>query len=160
MYLYPVYHMQDEAINKIKEIAEPVVAQRDMFLVDVEIKHQKTPEIWLYVDSEKKHVNLDECSEISKEVGHLLDLEELFGGSYRLNVSSPGLSRPLTDRRQYPKNVERQLKIKYRQEGEYKTVKGELKQVDSDRVKLLQTDEKEVDILFDDIVESKVIPKI
>lgn len=160
MYLYPFYCMNEEAINKIKEIAEPIVVQRDMFLVDVEVKHQKTPEIWLYVDSEAKDVNLDECSEISKEVGRLLDLEELFGGSYRLNVSSPGLSRPLKDRRQYPKNVGRQVKVKYRQEGEYRTVKGKLKQVDSDRVKLLQTDEKDVDILFDDIVESKVIPKI
>ena len=160
MYIDLVHCMQDEAINKIKEISEPVVAQQDMFLVDVEVKHQKVPEVWLFVDSEQQDVKLDECSRISKQVSRLLDHEDLFGGKYRLNVSSPGLSRPLSDKRQYAKNKGREIRVKYKQEGDYKSVTGTLEQVSSDRITLLQEDEKDVEVLFDDIVESKVVPKI
>ena len=152
--------MQKETIKQIKEIAEPIVAQQDMFLVDVEVKHQKTPEIWILVDSELGDINLDSCSKISRRVGEKMEEEDIFSGSYRLNVSSPGLSRPLSDKRQYPKNRGREIKVKYRKEDDYHTVTGVLKDVDPEKLVLVREKEDEMEILFDDLVESKIIPKI
>ncbi len=78
--------MHDQIINKIKEFAQPIVEETDMFLVDVEIKHQKVPEVWVLVDSEFGQVSLDKCSAISRKLSEELDAQDLLPGKYRLNV--------------------------------------------------------------------------
>lgn len=160
MYLYVLKLMQQESIKKIKEIAHPIVAHKDAFLIDVEIKHQKVPEVWVLVDSEKDNVSLDTYSAISREIGNALDGHDIFPGNYRLNVSSPGLSRPLSDKRQYVKNRGRLAKVKYKENDQYQTVEGVINQVDDEKISI-KPDGKEVrDISFDDIVETKIIPEI
>ena len=124
MYLQVVNRKQNESINKIKEISYPIVEQGDTFLVDVEIKHQKVPEVWVLVDSESNNVSLDAYSAMSKKIGDALEAEDIFPNQYRLNVSSPGLSRPLSDRRQYVKNIGRTAKVKYKDEDQYHTIEG------------------------------------
>lgn len=152
--------MSSDPIIRIKELAEPLVSQHDMFIVDVEIKHQDMNVVWVYVDSEKDGVNLDECSRISRELSYLIESEELFDRSYRLNVSSPGLSRPLTDKRQYAKNKGRTANLKYKQAGNYEKIKGILKDVSADHVKIQHDKGKETAIRFEDLVEAKIVPTI
>ena len=118
--------MQPDIIDKIKELASPLAEEKDLFLVDAEVKTGGGTEVWIYLDGENRSVNIDECAEISRELGFLIDAHELLGNTYRLNVSSPGLSRPLTDKRQYPKNVERTFKLRYRDEEEVQKMKGKL----------------------------------
>lgn len=151
--------MPTEPIKRIKEIAEPLAEQHDMFLVDVEVKHAETMEVWILVDSESGGVNVDDCSKISREVGFIIDSEEIFSGAYRLNVASPGLSRPLTDRRQFAKNIGRTAKVKFKSGDEYFTAEGVLEEVnDKNLVLLVNNDRKTID--FDTIAETKIIPKI
>lgn len=152
--------MNSDPITRIKELAEPLVRQYDMFIIDVEIKQHEMNVIWVYADSEKGGVNLDECSKISRELSFLIESEELFERSYRLNVSSPGLSRPLTDKRQYAKNKGRTAKLKYKQAGNYEKVEGVLKDVSDDHVKIQPDTGKETTIRFEDLVETKIVPTI
>jgi len=152
--------MQNESVKKIKEIAYPIVDQGDTFLIDVEIKHHKVPEVWVLVDSESNNVSLDTYSALSKKIGDVLDREDIFPNQYRLNVSSPGLSRPLSDKRQYAKNKGRTAKVKFREDDQYYKLEGVIEQVDEDKISL-KTDENGVkDISFDSIVETKIVPKI
>lgn len=152
--------MQNESINKIKEIAYPIVEQGDTFLVDVEIKHHQTPEVWVLVDSKSDNVSLDTYSAMSREIGDALESEDIFSNQYRLNVSSPGLSRPLSDKRQYVKNEGRTAKVKFKEGDEYFKIEGVIKKVDNDTLSI-ETDENEVkDISFESIVETKIVPKI
>lgn len=152
--------MQNESVNKIKEIAYPIVEQEDTFLIDVEIKHQKVPEVWVLVDSESNNVSLDTYSAISKKIGEALETEDIFPNQYRLNVSSPGLSRPLSDRRQYVKNIERTAKVKYKDEDQYHTIEGVIKDVDENTISI-ELDESDIKkISFDNIVETKIVAKI
>ena len=152
--------MQENIINNIKQLSEPIVQEQDMFVVDVELKHQKIPEIWVYIDSEQGGVNVDKCSKISREISTVVDDENILGGAYRLNVSSPGLSRPLSDKRQYAKNRGRTAKIKYKEEDNYQSVEGVIDEVAGDKISLLQKDGEKVEILFSSIAETKIIPKI
>ena len=153
--------MSDKLIKRLKEIAEPIVEQEDMFLVDIEVKPASTTEVWVLVDSEDDGVNLDTCSRISRELGFLLEEENLMSGAYRLNVSSPGLARPLSDMRQYRKNSGRTVKVKYSVDGEYLTVEGELANVvNGESFDVITEDESHIKIGFSDVVETKVIPKI
>lgn len=152
--------MQSDTINSIKELSQPIVEQRDMFLVDVELKHQKIPEIWVLVDSEEKGVDLGKCSEISRALGVLMEESDLISGSFRLNVSSPGLSRPLSDIRQYKKNIGRLAKVKYKQDEEYLTAVGVIDQTGDKLFTVVHTDGERTDITYDSVVEAKIIPKI
>ena len=154
--------MHIDIISKIKELAEPLANERDLFVVDVEIKTGGgQTEVWVLLDSESGGVNVDHCSEISRELGFLMDAHELFDKKYRLNVSSPGLSRPLSDKRQYKKNEGRVATIKFKNaEGEYKKIEGVITGVQEDTIQITDEEEIETPIPFEAIVETKIIPVI
>lgn len=143
----------------IKEIAEPIVEQREMFLIDVEMQQGNETTVWVYVDSEKENLNVDKCSEISREISRILEEEDYFNSPYRLNVSSPGLMRPLNDLRQYPKNVGRSVKIKYKTDEGYSTIEGTLAKIENGEL-TVEADGNPANIAFDSVVETKIIPKI
>lgn len=152
--------MKKDPVEHIKKLSQTLVRQEDMFVVDVEIKQQDMNVVWVYVDSETGGVNLDECSRISRELSLLVESEEIFTTSYRLNVSSPGLSRPLSDKRQYAKNRGRTAKVKYKQEDDYKKIKGVLKEVSDEYVKFQHDEGNETSIRFENLVETKIVPNI
>jgi ribosome maturation factor RimP len=91
--------MADNSITyrgKIMQLIEPVIESEGMEIVDVECLKMKFR--WLvriYIDKEGG-VTISDCSEISKQVGDILDVYDVIPGSYTLEVSSPGLDRPLT----------------------------------------------------------------
>ncbi len=152
--------MKTDPLKRIEELALPLVEQADMFLVDVELKQQEMNVVWVYVDSENGNVNLEECSKISRELSFLVESEDLFPRAYRLNVSSPGLSRPLSDKRQYRKNVGRNVKVKYRNEDGYHKIEGVLKDVSDEFVKIEDENKQSVSVEFNQLVETKVVPEI
>lgn len=152
--------MNSTTINTIKELAKPIVEQEDMFLVDVEVKNAKVQEVWVLADSEKGGVDLDACARVSRELSFILEEKDIFNKAYRLNVSSPGLSRPLSDQRQYPKNEGRTVKVKYKSDEEYLTVEGVLQSVNDSQIEVKPEDDNLIVIPFDNIVETKIVPKI
>ena len=146
--------------EEIANLAESVLAGTDFFLIDVEIKGSRTPEVWIYVDGAERGINMDECAEISDELGFLIDAHEIFPDAYRLNVSSPGLSRPLVDRRQYFKNMGRTVKVKYKDEEGYHKIQGELEDLTDQMITIHQGNGDSLDVLFSQIVETKVVPSL
>lgn len=152
--------VRNKVIEQLKELAQSVLARTDFFLVDAEVKGGNETIIWIYIDAEDRGVNMDECAEISNELSFVLDAHELINGKYRLNVSSPGLSRPLTDRRQYPKNKGRKARIKYKSDGEYHKLEGVLREIDEANIIVEKNDGSTQAIGFDQLVETKIIPSI
>lgn len=154
--------MQIDIIQNIKDLAAPLADEHNLFVVDVELKSGSgINEVWVLIDSEEGGVNIDHCSKISKELGFLIEAHELFDNKYRLNVSSPGLSRPLSDKRQYKKNEGRVATIKFKNtSGEYKKIEGVITGIVEDTVAITDEDEVETEIPFNAIVETKIIPVI
>lgn len=154
--------MNIDITQNIKDLATPLAGERNLFIVDVELKTGSgMAEVWVYIDSEEGGVNVDFCSEISKELGFLIEAHELFDNKYRLNVSSPGLSRPLSDHRQYPKNEGRVATIKFKNSaGEYLRKEGVITGVTDEVVVITDEEEVETQIPYDNIVETKIIPVI
>lgn len=150
--------MVKDQINSIKELAEPIVLQEDMFLVDVEIKGGNETVVWVYVDSEYGDVSVESCTRISSELEFVLDAHEVLSSKYRLNISSPGLSRPLSDRRQYFKNRGRKAKVKYKAPDGYRKLEGILSDVSGDEIKIEMEKGEHALIDFNQIVETKIIP--
>lgn len=151
--------MDSEHLKTIGELAKPIVEQEGLFVVDVEEKGGNETVLWVYVDSEQEGVQVGACSRISRELGFLLEAHDLIGSRYRLNVSSPGLSRPLTDRRQYGKNSGRTVRVRFKNGDQYERTEGVLVQVQEDGIEVeVENDRKK--IAFDAILETKVIPQL
>lgn len=155
--------MHADILQIINDLATPLAEERELFVVDVDMKDGGIKEVWLYLDGENRGVNLDECAKISRELGFLMEANELFTDKYRLNVSSPGLSRPLSDIRQFRKNIGRTIKIKYKKEEDYHKISGTIEQVADENLTITEEDKKKKSehiITFDSILEAKIVPKI
>ena len=149
--------------NQIKELAAPLAEEHGLFVIDIELKTGSGNELWVYLDAEDRGINLDECAEISRELGFVIDAHELLKSKYRLNISSPGLSRSLSDARQYSKNIGRMIKLRYREGDETKKIIGMLEQASHQKLTVIETEGKkstEHFIKMDTVIEAKIIPQI
>lgn len=144
--------------NKISELVESVLEGTDLFLVDLVLKGQKgSYSLWVYVDAEKGGVNLDECANISEELGVLLEAHDIIKGRYRLNVSSPGVDRPLMDKRQYFSKIGRNASVKYKAGEEPTSTKGIIKDFNGEELVIEKDDGQDIIITFEDIIETKIL---
>jgi len=92
-------------------LAEQCIEARDIFLVEVDVKgNPNNQKIQVFIDGDQS-VDIDECSRISRNLSGLLEESDLIAGRYVIEVSSPGVSRPLKYLRQYPKHIGRDLEI-------------------------------------------------
>jgi ribosome maturation factor RimP len=127
---------QQRIADRVRALTEEVITGTTYFLVDVAVRgHKGTRVVEVYVDS-KEEFGHDDLAVISKEVGFLLDVEDVVDGSYKLEVSSPGIKRPLTMPQQYEKNVGRTLRVRYESEGNEEIVVGDLTSADEKEVEL------------------------
>jgi ribosome maturation factor RimP len=85
-----------EILTRVRTLAEPILADGGLELVEVEF--QRETHGWvlrIYMDK-AGGVRVDDCQRVSEELGDHLDVEDLIDHAYHLEVSSPGLDRPLT----------------------------------------------------------------
>lgn len=136
---------------------EQVIRGSELFVVDVEVKGSQSNRIVsVFLDSESGNITLDRCVNISKELQLLLDASGWHEKAYTLNVSSPGLDRPLKDLRQYVSNTGRQAKVRYQKGDTAADVSGMLAGVKDGHV-IVDTDTGSVEIAFEEIMETRII---
>ncbi|MCL4142685.1 UNVERIFIED_CONTAM: hypothetical protein GTU68_004936 [Idotea baltica] len=106
-------------------------------------------------------VNIDDCADLSRAIGHRVETDELIEQAYTLEVSSPGIDHPLMLTRQYARNVGRNLKILLK---DGITISGKLEAVSKTSIEF-NKEEKEkkktvhqlVTIGFDEIEKANVL---
>jgi ribosome maturation factor RimP len=135
--------------GRIAELILPVLEDHQFELVDLE--YQRDGRDWfvrIFIDK-PGGVNLDDCAEISREVDDLIEVEELITHAYRLEVSSPGLDRPLKQLKDYERFAGQLVKVKTFEQLDpdgrghlRKTFTGVLLGVDGDTVNIEQQDRK------------------
>ncbi|MEE8119628.1 MAG: ribosome maturation factor RimP [Gammaproteobacteria bacterium] len=97
--------------EKLIALLEPAVATLGYELVELEFRaHGRGGLVRVYIDAEQG-VTLDDCEKVSDYVNGILDVEDLVTGEYNLEVSSPGLDRPLRTLRHYADFVGEQVKV-------------------------------------------------
>ncbi len=144
---------------QIQELLLPVTEKLNASVVDVVVRGERSSKvIEVYVDSDNG-ISLDECSEISRVLSEKLDEADLIQGRYRLDVSSPGLDRPLKMIRQYRRNLGRMCKVTINEEGKKVVREGILEAVKEETI-TLNKNKKMYEISFSDIRETYIIPQI
>ena len=97
--------------KKVEEIAERVASSEGLELVLVEYKQQGGRWVLtVYIDKEEG-VGLSDCQNISKQLSTIFDVEDVIPHRYTLEVSSPGLNRPLVKEKDYIRFCGRKVKI-------------------------------------------------
>ena len=120
----------------ILDLVEKHLPDEEHFLVEVKIDRvaDKT-KILILVDADQG-MTIAACASLSRALSGELETNELLEEAYTLEVSSPGLDYPLTEKRQYLKNIGRTLKV-FLLSGE--EVSGKLKEVEEQGIKLVVT---------------------
>lgn len=151
--------MSDTLVDKIKALAHPIIDRNNAFLVDVVVRGERSSKVVeVYVDTDTG-IMLDQCSDISKELSARLDEADIIQGRYRLDVSSPGLDKPLIMLRQYKKNVGRNCKIIISENGGKVPYEGTLERVSENSVTIARKG-KTQEIEFPQIIEAYIVPKL
>lgn len=135
--------MKVKPIEQIKEFLEPIALETGVELVDVEFRQGKEPSLTVYVDTEQG-LDLDTCEKFHRAIDEPLDeFDPTFGVPYTLNVSSPGLDRPLKTARDFQRHYGEKLEIKlFAPQKGRKTFEAILKGYDGNNL-LLEEDGKE-----------------
>ncbi|NJD90867.1 MAG: ribosome maturation factor RimP [Geobacter sp.] len=98
--------------EQIVEIAQPLLDSLGIELVELEFRKEGHGMVLrLYIDK-PGGIMLDDCADVSRELSELLDVEEVIACHYTLEVSSPGLNRPLTKPADYERYAGRLVKIR------------------------------------------------
>ncbi|MFA6498068.1 MAG: ribosome maturation factor RimP [Desulfurivibrionaceae bacterium] len=98
--------MEEEAIEsplvrRLTELVVPVVVGSGCELVELQFRREAPGWVLRLVIDNENGIGIDDCSRISREVAHLLEVEDPIEQSYSLEVSSPGLDRPLKRERDF-----------------------------------------------------------
>ena len=144
----------NQNIENIREIAEQIAEQNNLFLVDFIVRGSESSRvIEIFIDG-KINISADECALVSREICKQIDEKELLR-SYRLDVSSPGVDRPLIYLQQFTKHMNRLFEIEFNASGTSSTFKGRLVSIENEV--LTFNWEKELKLRFQDFIKSKVL---
>jgi len=141
--------------EKIEKLAKQTCDELNLILVEVRIRGDRRQPIFeIFADTETG-ITLKECEILTRDLQDRIDMDESFYENYRLNVSSPGLDRPLTHDFEYKRNIGQQLSIKLQTaEGTIEKI-GELTGFDEKNLQILENGKSET-INRSDIKEAKV----
>ena len=95
----------------VSELIEPTVTEHNIELVDVE--YIKAGKIWIlrvFIDK-KQGITVLDCQKLSREIEDLIEIHELISDPYTLEVSSPGLDRPLKKEADFLRNKNKQIQL-------------------------------------------------
>ena len=151
------YLMKTELFGQISKSIAPTLESIGGYLVDLDTRGEVgTTVLEVFIDTDKG-ITADECAAVSRSLSTEIEKLNIFTGRYRIEVSSPGLERPLKLQRQFRKNIGRQLKIVTNANNESLT--GILKEVTENSLTLLTGENNVVQLELNSIRETYVLPR-
>ena len=144
--------------DKLEELLRPGIEALGFELWGVEYQsHAKRSMLRIYIDAEAG-ISVDDCAKVSHQVSGVLDVEDPITGEYTLEVSSPGMDRPLYRLEQYAEYIGSDINIRLRIafEGRRK-FQGRLVAIEGDEV-VIQLDGHEYVLPFEQIDRAQIVP--
>ena len=146
----------DTIKENIIRISNEIAEKLGFFVIEILMRGDNRKRIIeIYIDAEN-NINANDLAEMSREINSVLEEQNLIKESYRLDVSTPGVDRPLKYLKQFPKHINRNFEVNYKTDDGTKTITGKLLSVKREELTFL-SDKKEVLIEFNNIITAKVI---
>ena len=161
--------ISDSSWKKLEALADEVSQREACRLYDMEFTSRKGQRILrIYIEAIENGVSIDQCADVSKGLSLLLDVEDLVpGDNYELEVSSPGVERPLRLPWHFEKAVGEKVKVKTNKEliptnralkknEKVKSLLGFLKEVQEDKV-VVETENDSWEIPYEQIHKANIV---
>ncbi len=155
---------RDAGTEQLRELIAPVCVDAGVELVEIEFKTvQGGAVLRIYIDyppETEKSISFDECTSLSREVSAILDVEDPIHSKYDLEVSSPGLDRPLRGPEHFRRFIGSEAKIQLRDglDGR-RRFKGFLLAVsDDDTTITVDVDGTNFDLPLADLSSARLVP--
>ena len=155
--------MSDKA-TQISELLAPTVQALGLELLGIEyLPAPGSATLRLYIDvqdaeRDSRSVNIDDCEAVSREVSAQLDVEDPISGNYTLEVSSPGVDRPLFTLAQFARHQGESAKVVLRlpQEGR-RRLQGQIVRIEGNSI-VFQVDNAEMTVAFENVDKARIMP--
>lgn len=146
--------------EQLQALIAPVVASMGCELWGLEYMTQgRYSTLRIYVDREEEGVTLEDCERVSRQVSSVLDVEDPISNHYTLEVSSPGMDRPLFTPEQYAHYVGDVIALKTRAPiAGRRKFKGTMQAIEGDSV-VLVVDGEQHSLPFGSIEKANVVPR-
>lgn len=151
--------MSSATSNELSALLEPGVTALGFELVAIELSGSgRDTVLRVYIDS-PQGINVDDCADVSHQVSAILDVEDPLPGEYTLEVSSPGLDRPLVKTADFASRIGETIKVRMALplHGR-RNFKGRLVQVDGDHIVIRSADE-DFDLTISGMERARLVPK-
>jgi len=146
--------------ERLRELLRGGVEALGFELVDAElVGGGRRPTLRVYIDS-PRGITVDDCADVSRQISAILDVEDPLPGSYTLEVSSPGLDRPLVTPEDFRKHAGETVKVKLRRPDETgrRNFTGRLVEAKDDHI-VVEVDNERFDLPFEMIERARLVPK-
>lgn len=142
----------------LQDLIEPVVTDAGYELVRVMSIGQVNQTLQVMIDNlDGSDITVDDCAKVSHLISEMLDEKDPIADKYSLEVSSPGLDRPLTKLKHFQRYVGYEIKLETEDKVDNrKRFKGKIIEVDNDNV-ILSADEVKYTIPFGLIAKAKLV---
>ncbi|MBC7959597.1 MAG: ribosome maturation factor RimP [Vallitaleaceae bacterium] len=126
----------------VEKMLQPILSENHYELVDVEyVKEAGTWYLRIYIDKEGG-ITIDDCEIVSKALDVQLEAADPISDPYILEVSSPGLDRPLKKDKDYARSIGKTVELKlYKPQNNQKEFEGQLLSYDCEKVTIQTEDE-------------------
>ena len=146
-----------EVLERIRELLDPILESRGLFLWNMEFRKEGPK--WLlriYIDRESG-VTLEDCKMVSRDLGAVLDVEDIILHEYTLEVSSPGLDRTLNAPEHFQRFIGSRVRVKtFLPINGEKVFRGELGGIENSVVRLKLDEGNVLEIPLGDISKASL----
>lgn len=148
--------METATTARVRQLIEPVLTELGYELVEVQLRNEQLGLVLRLIIYQDGGISLDDCSAVSRTIGPLLEVEEPIAKAYHLEVSSPGLDRPLKTARDFARNMGQKVEAVFREGEATKNVIGTIADVNEIMV-TITVDGAPEQIALADIVKVKLV---
>ena len=148
--------MTQEMMDRLKAVADSLLSSEGMELVDIEYRREPVGWVLRLTIDKGGGITLDDCTRVSQEIGRSLDVEDFIPNSYHLEVSSPGLDRPLKNERDFIRFSDHRIRVKTMDPiGNQKNFRGKLRTCVEGRIEM-ETDGGIIEIPLSNIARANL----
>jgi ribosome maturation factor RimP len=148
--------MADTVAKRVGAVALPVLEEMGLELVEVQYRREQSGWVLRLIIDKQDGISLEDCAAVSREISQLLDIEDFVDQAYNLEVSSPGLNRPLKSMADFECFTGRKAKIKTIEPiaGEHVFI-GRIKKTEGETI-ILEIGRKEVIMPFSQVARARL----
>lgn len=145
--------------NRLEELISPVLEALGYTVVRILLLANNRKRLEIMIERmDSTALSLEDCTKASRTISALLDVEGLMESAYNLEVTSPGIDRPLTKSKDYPRFLEEKIWVQTTMEIDgQKKFEGILKKFEGSLLTLLLENTQEITIPFDTVVKAKLL---